>query len=570
MHRLGICLLSIIFLSGLVSYSSNTVNIPITTLQIAKETIGQNYTPPGAKIVRVGIGTNNFSSYVWDKVGIYSTGEFEVYNNKTYVATFDANDSVNISTSGRIFILTDGGDNVIAKISGPVIFKSDYGFIGVKGLKRAGADALYRGQIELVPASKEGQFHIVNKLDVEQYLKGVVPNEMPVRFGLEALKAQSVAARNYVLSPRVKANNNYDVVDSVASQVYYGANTEKELSNQAVYETTGIVATYNWNLILALYSSTAGGYTESYENAFSDPKTRVFPSNEKKPYLKAKPDYENFKKLNKEEDAFEFYKTKPKSFDIKSPYYRWQREWTADELQTEIQNHIAAQSDAGFVHPKVAKGEVIRRITAINVLERGESGKIMKLQIETETETYTVEKELVIRRLFTVKGKALPSANLVFEPEYDEDNKLSKITAYGGGYGHGVGLSQFGAGYMAKDLHKNYEQILKHYYSGIALSTVPVILNAVLNSSTQSFYAGGGKAKLVVDNRFKADFLGAKINGVEETFKLNKKERFSKIDLSDYLIKGMNTIVFTYPSYLDKTKSVRFYVEVAGEDELSD
>ena len=87
---------------------------------------------------------------------------------------------------------------------------------------------------------------------------------MPVRFGLEALKAQSVAARNYVLSPRVKANNNYDVVDSVASQVYYGANTEKELSNQAVYETTGIVATYNWNLILALYSSTAGGYTESY------------------------------------------------------------------------------------------------------------------------------------------------------------------------------------------------------------------------------------------------------------------------------------------------------------------
>jgi len=570
MHRLGICLLSIIFLSGLVSYSSNTVNIPITTLQIAKETIGQNYTPPGAKIVRVGIGTNNFSSYVWDKVGIYSTGEFEVYNNKTYVATFDANDLVNICTSGRIFILTDGGDNVIAKISGPVIFKSDYGFIGVKGLKRAGADALYRGQIELVPASKEGQFHIVNKLDVEQYLKGVVPNEMPVRFGLEALKAQSVAARNYVLSPRVKANNNYDVVDSVASQVYYGANTEKELSNQAVYETTGIVATYNWNLILALYSSTAGGYTESYENAFSDPKTRVFPSNEKKPYLKAKPDYGNFKKLNKEEDAFEFYKTKPKSFDIKSPYYRWQREWTVDELQTEIQNHIAAQSDAGFVHPKVAKGEVIRRITAINVLERGESGKIMKLQIETETETYTVEKELVIRRLFTVKGKALPSANLVFEPEYDEDNKLSKITAYGGGYGHGVGLSQFGAGYMAKDLHKNYEQILKHYYSGIALSTVPVILNAVLNSSTQSFYAGGGKAKLVVDNRFKADFLGAKINGVEETFKLNKKERFSKIDLSDYLIKGMNTIVFTYPSYLDKTKSVRFYVEVAGEDELSD
>lgn len=97
---------------------------------------------------------------------------------------------------------------------------------------------------------------------------------MPVSFGLEALKAQSVAARNYVLSPRVKANSNYDVVDSVASQVYFGANTERDLSNKAVDETAGIVATYDWDLILAQYSSTAGGYTESYSNAFSDPYTK--------------------------------------------------------------------------------------------------------------------------------------------------------------------------------------------------------------------------------------------------------------------------------------------------------
>ena len=106
-------------------------------------------------------------------------------------------------------------------------------------------------------------------IEVEEYLKGVVPNEMPTSFGLEALKAQAVAARNYVLSPRVKASSNYDVVDSVASQVYYGANTEKALSNQAVKETEGLVAIYDWNLILAQYSSTAGGYTESFSNTFS-------------------------------------------------------------------------------------------------------------------------------------------------------------------------------------------------------------------------------------------------------------------------------------------------------------
>ncbi len=125
---------------------------------------------------------------------------------------------------------------------------------------------------------------------------------MPVSFGLEALKAQSIAARNYVLSPRVKANPNYDVVDSVASQVYFGANTERDLSNRAVDETAGIVATYDWDLILAQYSSTAGGYSESYQNAFSDPYTKKFPATPK-PYLKAKPDREEFEPLYSDEAA---------------------------------------------------------------------------------------------------------------------------------------------------------------------------------------------------------------------------------------------------------------------------
>ena len=106
---------------------------------------------------------------------------------------------------GKIFVLTDAENNVIAKVSGPIIFKTDYGFIGVKGLKRGGKCAIYRGQLELISTPKEGKFYIVNSLPLEEYLKGVVPNEMPVHFGLEALKAQSVAARNYVLSPRVKS-----------------------------------------------------------------------------------------------------------------------------------------------------------------------------------------------------------------------------------------------------------------------------------------------------------------------------------------------------------------------------
>ena len=522
------------------------------------------------RTVRVGIGNQNFSNYLWDKVSIYGTGEYEIYNNKTYINTYDANNHVNIDIVGKIFVLKDSEDNVITKISGPVIFKTNYGFIGIKDLKRAGKDAQYRGQIELI-SPKDGYFNIVNSLSAEEYLKGVVPNEMPVHFGLEALKAQAVAARNYVLSPRVKASPNYDVVDSVASQVYFGANTEKPISDRAVEETKGIVATYDWDLILALYSSTAGGYTENYENAFSDPKTKVFPA-QPKPYLKGVPDYDEFGFLDNEEDAWNFYTSKPKTFDNKSSYFRWEREWTQEELQQEVQNHIAAQSAAGFVHPNVNKGEIIDKITGLKVVRRGVSGKVMQIEIHTGHTHYTVEKELVIRRLFTVNGKALPSANFVIKEERDEEGNLLKVKIYGGGYGHGVGLSQYGAGYMATHMHKSFDEILKHYYSGITLSTEPFILTPKFpyNTKTQTFYTKNGSGILVADNKYKLDYVDLTINGIYEAVKLNKKERYNRIDLSQYLQNGTNTITFTCPQYINTTGGLRMYVELAGNNDNSD
>lgn len=544
-----------------------TFNIPQTTLQIARDAMFINQLNiNSSNTVRVGIGNQDFSKYTWDNATIYSTGEFELYNNRTYIDTYNSSNEININMVGKIFVLTDKDDEVIAKVSGPIRFKNDFGFLGIKDLKRGGKNALYRGDIELV-CPKENQFHIINSLDVEDYLKGVVPNEMPVHFGLEALKAQAVAARNYVISPRVKANPNYDVVDSVASQVYYGANTEKELSNRAVEETYGIVALYDWELILALYSSTAGGYTESYENAFSDPYTKVFPA-KPKPYLKSVPDNENFGFLNTDEEAEKFYTSRPKSFDNDSKYYRWEREWTQEELQQEIQNHIAAQSDAGFVKPAVKHGEVIGKILKLTVLKRGFSGKIIKLQIETEDGNYTVEKELVIRRLFTEHGKALPSANLVFKQEFDDYGNLVKIKAYGGGYGHGVGMSQYGAGYMATNLKLPYENILQHYYNGISLTTEPFILssNSEQKEKAQTFYSKNKSATLVVDNKYGIEYINAVINGEEQRIELDCNNRINRIDLA--LQKGINTIKFSYPLNYGN-KGLRMYVELVGENEYS-
>lgn len=563
---------NIVLLSLFVfSLPANAViyNIPQKTLQIAKEA-NQYVGNKNSKLVRVGIGNQNFSSYERETVSIYGTGEFEIYNGKNYIDTFDNDNIINISMVGKIFVLKNSADKVIAKVSGPVIFKTDYGLLGINGLKRAGKDALYRGEIELISTPKEGKFYTVNLIYLEDYLKGVVPNEMPVHFGLEALKAQSVAARNYVLSPRVKANPNYDVVDSVASQVYFGANTERELSNRAVDETSGIVAIYNWDLILAQYSSTAGGYTESYENAFSDPYTKKFPATPK-PYLVAKPDYDDTPVLNTEEAAEKFYKSKPKSFDVNSSYFRWEREWNGQEIQDAVQNNIATQSAAGFVHPAVKKGEVIGIIKQLKVLERGKSGKIMKLQIQTDEGNYTVEKELVIRRLLTNNGKALPSANMVFEHEYNENGDLIYIKAYGGGFGHGVGMSQYGAGYMATKLKMPYEKILQHYYTGITLSTEPFILssNPEQNKIVQSFYTENKKARLIVDNKYKVNFIDIKVNNLDEKIQLDPSERYNRIDISKYLHTGLNTVTFYYPAKEGGSKGLRIYIELAGVNEYN-
>ncbi len=545
-------------------------HIPEATLQAAQQAIVTE-NKPSSEVVRVGIGTTNFGTYQYNNITLFGTGDTQIYDNKMLIANVGANINIKITYKDGFFTITT--PEYSEKVTGPVQITSNYGLLGVTGLKRAGKQALYHGAFELIK-NNNNTFNLVNMIEVEEYLKGVVPNEMPVAFGLEALKAQSVAARNYVLSPRTKASPNYDVVDSVASQVYFGANTEKPLSNQAVKETEGVVAIYNWDLILAQYSSTAGGYTESYSNSFSDPVTKAFPSNEK-PYLKAKPDIIGQEQLNDEEKASAYYKSKPTAYDIRSPYFRWEREWTTEELKTALETTLPAPSATGFVKPAFNKGAKLDDLTEIKVLRRGESGKIIEMEIVTRSQTYKVFKELVIRRLFTKNGKALPSANVVFENKQDENGSLVSIKAYGGGFGHGVGLSQYGAGFMGTELKKSYDKILQHYYTDITLATKPIILstNSAQISAEQSFYAPHKEAKIIIDNKFGINKLLVDINGREQMFEMPKEifghKRFVEIDISKYIKVGRNTVKFSSPDLETSAfnKGLRLYVELIGKCE---
>lgn len=555
---------SIFVILGISANAELLPSIPEATLQIAKEAeIISAFDLPKSEIIKVGIGDNDFKSYDYSNSEFFATGEMKVLSNNAEIATIPANKILKINLIDDKFELST--EEVINRLSDPIKITCKDGLIGINGLKRGGSQALYRGEIELIK-SKSGKFHIVNIIEIEEYLKGVVPNEMPVRFGLEALKAQSVSARNYALSPRTKAYEAFDVVDSVASQVYFGANTEKELGTRAVEETEGIVALYNWNLILAQYCSTAGGYTESFANAFSDPKTKMFPS-VSKPYLIAKPDMIGQKPLNLEEEASKFYKNKPDSYDMKSPYFRWERTWSKHELQQALQENLPIQSLTGFISPHFNKGDKLDEIVDIKVKRRGESGKIIELEIVTKTQNITVYKELVIRRLFKNSGKALPSANLVFELQKDDDGNIVSVNAFGGGYGHGVGMSQYGAGFMASELNFTYDKILRHYYTDIVLGTKPVILSATNNVIRQNFYTNNKKVNLIIDNKYKLSYFLVNINGKEKQINLSKNfiSRIEKIDISNELQKGKNTIIFYYPLDEDKDKGIRLFVELENE-----
>lgn len=520
--------------------------------------------------VRVGIGNQNWSTFNYQKITLFGTSDVQIYEKNTskLITSVPADTNITISLKDETFNIEVGEETFTTPET--LTLECPNGFLGVDRLKRKGRQALYRTSFEIIKKPNiTNLFYLVNVLDLQDYLKGVVPNEMPVSFGIEALKAQAVAARNYVLSPRTRLVKEYDVVDSVASQVYFGANTEDNLSNRAVEETEGIIALYNWNLILAQYSSTAGGYTESFANAFSDPVNKKFPSNSK-PYLIAKADMLTQPPLVTEEQVRDFYMNKPDSYDVRSPYYRWQKEWTKEELQEVLSKTLVAQSKTGFVFPKLMKSEDFGELVSIKPISRGESGKLIDIEIKTTKGTFDIQKELVIRRVFQKNNISLPSANVVFDFVNNEETGETKVIAYGGGFGHGVGMSQYGAGFMGKELKMPYDKILKHYYTGISLTTIPVIVSSYQTQQkvTQKIYLEHKTANLIIDNKFNLSKINLIVNGKETIIPLTQGiSNFRapiKIDISYLVKKGENIITFCYPLEEGSMKAARLYIETVN------
>jgi peptidoglycan hydrolase-like amidase len=223
----------------------------------------------GEPAVRIGLD-QNLSVFT-----LRSTQPFNVQDQSTRSARFSIVFAVNDSDSGRVLRTTDlqhrmsveleGGRLLILPMSTQIRIEGGNARLQID-------DRSYRGTIEIFGNSRN-TYTVVNELPMEEYLLGVVPNELsPTTFGqLEALKAQAVAARTYIIRNlgQYRAER-YDICDTDQCQVYFGAGTENALATQAVQETRGMIATYNGQPINALYSSTCGGRTESVENIFDE------------------------------------------------------------------------------------------------------------------------------------------------------------------------------------------------------------------------------------------------------------------------------------------------------------
>ncbi|WP_070000462.1 SpoIID/LytB domain-containing protein [Cellulosilyticum sp. I15G10I2] len=353
-------------------------------------------------------------------------------------------------------------------------------------ITQVGNSRKYRGAIGVVNG-QIGGLTALNTVDLEEYLYGVIPGEMPASWPQEALKTQAVAARSIAVFQYNRfINRGYNLVDTTLCQVYRGFSAECASTNAAVDATRGEVIKYNNKVAEALYSSTSGGVTEDAKYVWGN----------EVPYLKAVSD----------------------SFETEPAQKPWIRTITLSEINSVLMSQginignlqgleITSRTPAGRVQvltfigasgTHTIKNENVR--TFFSSTKEGSlksrlfsfSGFIGTPTATTPSQTVSVmsvdnivQKNITAITAISSSGIEVLAGNPVVQSAQDKKTLsvqtsqgmtspmqseliFGDITVYGQGFGHGVGMSQSGAMGMAKAGY-NYIEILKHYYSGVTV-----------------------------------------------------------------------------------------------------
>lgn len=324
-------------------------------------------------------------------------------------------------------------------------------------------DQTFLGEYRIL--DENGQKTLINDVSVEDYLVSVVSSEMSASSALELLKAHAVISRTWLLAQLEKRNSGkeerethfietedesirwydreehelFDVCADDHCQRYQGITKAfTPAVSKAVTETVGEVLTYKGEICDTRFSKCCGGKTESFENVWEPVEH---------PYLKSITD--PFCHTNDEQVLSQILL----NYDQETgDFYRWQAEFTSEEISSLI--HRRSGWDFG-------------QIIDLIPMERGKSGRIIKLKIVGTKLTKTIGKELYIRKILSETH--LYSSCFEVDKKFREGETLPyKFTLYGKGWGHGVGLCQIGAAMMAEKGY-SYREILQHYFPGTTL-----------------------------------------------------------------------------------------------------
>jgi len=426
--------------------------------------------------IRVAIGTCNFGGLVHDSVTVTSTGAFTMHI---------GNRTEHFATGQHLVINNDlFTDGVIRLYISPDDLAGHR--LEIVGLTRnwsGGASPQYRGVFEITQNNGGSGFIIVNELCIEDYLKAVIPSEMPTSHGVEAAKVQAITARSFALH-QIYQNAFREfgahVDDSVISQVYNNI-PETDISTAATTATRGQVLTLDGELVIANYFSTSSGMTANFGEVWAVGST--FPSHTPA-HLRAMPQFDNHDPgdLTLEENAAAFFRSHDiPAFDIDFAWFRWQTRLTAEQLSASINASLAARRAANpaMIQMSDANADGIGQIISMEIARRGQGGNIMEMIFIGTEATAHVKTEFNIRALLNPGNipvvrhngtqvsnlQLLPSAFFTIEKETDANGRITAVTFFGGGNGHGVGMSQNGVRALV-DMGMTYSDILRHYYPG--------------------------------------------------------------------------------------------------------
>ena len=357
-------------------------------------------------------------------------------DDQSYNLSIDVYSQIFVYNSGKILAKIKSGNKLLFKANNNSLtlsisdkeFESDTFLI-----KSADEDSIirvdnkkFRGSLKIF--SDGSQIKVVNQIGLEDYIKGVITKEMPIGKGNdnnEALKAFSICVRTYAITKIAEGKLVFDTYPDTRDQVYGGVDAENSKTNAIVNETRGLILSYDNSPAIIFYHACCGGYTEDVKNVFS---------NNDLPYLRS-------------------IKDGDQPYCSIAPKFNWTEEYPEDLF-------ISRLFDAQFIKSKNYK------IKDISIISRFKSGRVNQLDIEVAgsnnaEKTISIFGNKIRNIIRTADGKSILRSTMF--DIFLKDNYIVVIN--GKGFGHGVGLCQWGAIGQSRE-GIDYLSILNHYFPG--------------------------------------------------------------------------------------------------------